>query len=271
MTNDRLPGEHVAPERAAADRQRPVDLAMRSRSFGGWAGEYDRYRPTYPDVAVEHALAQALLPITHVVDLGAGTGQLCKRLRHIDPKLAITAVEPDERMRQVLAANIGQERVVAGSAEQIPLPDASAEAALAAQMWHWVDPVRACDELGRVIKPGGVLGIVWNLRDDRVPWIADLNEQVPLADTYQWFKDHERPTLPGNFGPIELAEFEHVQTTDVDGLAGLYSTFSVIGLREDRDDLLDTVRTFAATHPQLAGKPTIEIPYVCKVFTAVRD
>ena len=174
-------------------------------------------------------------------------------------------------MRQVLVASVGPDSVLAGSAEDIPLPDASVDAALAAQMWHWVDPVRACAELGRVIKPGGVLGILWNLRDDRVQWIADLNKEVPLSDTYQWFKDHERPTLPGDFGPIELTEFEHVQATDVAGLIGLYSTFSVVGLREDRDELLETVRTFAASHPQLSAGGTIEIPYVCKVFTAVRD
>ncbi|MGV1036786.1 MAG: class I SAM-dependent methyltransferase [Candidatus Nanopelagicales bacterium] len=266
-----MPDEPTQPETAHAAPQRAAELAERSRSFGSWANEYDRYRPTYPDIAIEHALAQARRPVKHIVDVGAGTGQLSQRLRALDPDVAVTAVEPDERMRQVLAANIGQERVVAGSAEEIPLPDTSVDGALAAQMWHWVDPARACDELGRVIKPGGVLGILWNLRDDRVAWIAELNEQVPLADTYQWFKDHERPTLPGSFGPIELAEFEHVQTTDAEGLAGLYSTFSVVGLREDRDELLDTVRAFAATHPQLAGKPTVEIPYVCKVFTAVRD
>ena len=87
----------------------------------------------------------------------------------------VVAVEPDERMRAVLAARCPQAEVLAGRGEDIPLPDASVDAVVISAAWHWLDPGLAVPEITRVLRPGGRLGVIWISRDDRVPWVAEFN------------------------------------------------------------------------------------------------
>ena len=145
----------------------------RAASFGAAADHYDRGRPSYPAEAVDW-----LVPTTahHVLDLGAGTGKLT-RLLH-DRGLDVLAVEPSPGMRARLAAALPDVRLLDGTAEAIPLPDASVDAVLVAQAWHWVDPARAVPEVARVLVPGGRLGLVWNIRDEREDWVRQLGQTM---------------------------------------------------------------------------------------------
>ena len=147
------------------------DRDRRARSFGAVADRYARARPGYPPAAVEWLLEAA--PGRAVVDLAAGTGKLTQVL--VEAGAEPVAVEPDAGMRAALATAAPGVEILAGTAEAIPLPDASADAVLVAQAFHWFDARRACDEIGRVLRPGGVLGLLWNLRDGSVPWVADLD------------------------------------------------------------------------------------------------
>lgn len=243
------------------------EAASRRNSFGAWAQDYDRYRPGYPPEVLEFLLS-GIPAGGMIVDIGAGTGQLARGLLGLGAN--IVGVEPDDRMRAVLAQVIGPDRALAGSAESIPLPDASVDAVFGSQMWHWVDVSKAIPEIARVLKPGGVLGIIWNLRDDRVDWISVMNEFVPIADSYKWFSNNEKPVLADPFGEMELVEFAHSQPTDVEGLVGLVGTISVVALSDDSPARLAQVRNLAETHPSLAGRDTFDMPFVCKVFTARR-
>ena len=87
----------------------------------------------------------------------------------------VVAVEPDERMRAVLAARCPGAEVLDGQGEAIPLPDASVDAVLISAAWHWLDPERAVPEITRVLRVGGTLSVIWTFRDDRVPWVAEFN------------------------------------------------------------------------------------------------
>lgn len=129
----------------------------RAGSFGGVASHYERYRPGPSPQAVEWLLPNH---VGRVVDLGAGTGALTRLL--VDKADEVVAVEPDDRMRAVLADEIPGVQAVSGRGESIPLSDGSADAVLASSSWHWMDPVPTLNEVGRVLVAGGTLGVLWS-------------------------------------------------------------------------------------------------------------
>jgi SAM-dependent methyltransferase len=141
-----------------------------ARSFGPAAGLYDLVRPRYPVKALRWILGD--LPVD-VVDLGAGTGILSRQLTGLAYR--VTPVEPDPQMRSKLLDADGSLGPLAGSAEAIPLPDASVDAVVAGQAYHWFDRSTAHPEIARVLKPHGVFGPLWNDRDEEVAWVAALS------------------------------------------------------------------------------------------------
>ncbi len=143
----------------------------RAKSFGVAARDYDRYRIGPPPGIVD-AVTQP--GCETVLDLGAGTGALTRLL--VRRFSTVYAVEPDQRMREVLAENCPEAVVLDGVAERIPLPAASVDAVLVSSAWHWMDPTLAIPEIARVLRPEGMLGIIWNRRDRSVPWVADLED-----------------------------------------------------------------------------------------------
>jgi SAM-dependent methyltransferase len=157
-TNDlEVPLSHLAPHKKAE----------RAGSFGGVASLYERYRPGPPVAAVDWILPSH---VGRVVDLGAGTGALTRLL--VGRADDVVAVEPDDRMRSVLAEEVPGIRAVAGRGESMPLPDNSVDAVVASSSWHWMDPVPALHEVGRVLVPGGILGALWSGPDPEGPFLV---------------------------------------------------------------------------------------------------
>lgn len=241
----------------------------RRQSFGATASKYDSYRPGYPSEFIHQILDGGDVPRDGLVlDLGAGTGQLATRALGLGYR--VLAVEPDDRMRQVLADNIGGERTLEGTAEEIPLKDATVDAVVAGQMWHWVDPSRAVPEVARVLKPGGPLAVLWSLRDDSVPWITRLAQTVVLPDPYSHFDDNAVPEFGSSFEPMSTSECRFVhELARLEFLAGL-ETVSTIALAADREDQLARAERFMAEDPDVGGFETIHVPYVCKAFSSRR-
>jgi ubiquinone/menaquinone biosynthesis C-methylase UbiE len=139
-------------------------------SFGSSADSYDRVRPGPPPAAVDWLLPAGCAV---AVDLAAGTGLFARALEGRAGQ--VVAVEPDERMRHVLAARSPGVRVLDGRAEDIPLPDSSADAVLVSHAWHWFDPEQAVPEIARVLADGGRLGVLWTSRDRDDDWVAQLD------------------------------------------------------------------------------------------------
>ncbi len=239
-----------------------------ARSFDGAASVYARARPGYPEQALDWLLPPRA---REVLDLGAGTGKLTAQL--VARGLAVTAVEPSQRMRAELeAALAGRVTALPGRAEDIPLPDASVDVVLVAQAWHWVDPARAVPEVARVLRPGGRLGLVWNRRDERVGWVAELGELLarPDARSDAAGAAAEHASLGPPFGPIERFETERwTQALTPDGLVELAASRSYVITLDDarRAELLARVRGLL-DRPGLAGAAELALPYVTECVRA---
>lgn len=234
----------------------------RRGSFGAAADIYERGRPSYPADAVEWLVPAAA---RKVVDLGAGTGKLT-RLIH-ERGWDVVAVEPSEGMREQFARAVPGVPALAGSGEDIPLEDGSVDAVVVAQAWHWVDPELAVPEVGRVLTPGGQLGLVWNLRDEREDWVAELNRIVRYYGT-PLDGQNGVEAIAAPFGPIERHTVEwqyHLNRSELVDL--LTSRSYVIRLSDaDRSVLLADIDTLLDTHPAVAGATEIVLPYVTECF-----
>jgi SAM-dependent methyltransferase len=240
----------------------------RARSFGGVADEYERGRPEYPREAVEWLVGEALV----VVDLGAGTGKLTRGVAALGRE--VVAVEPSEEMTARLRAVVPGARVLAGSAEEIPLADGSADAVVAGQAYHWFDPEPTHAEVARVLKPGGVFAPLWNHRDESVPWVAALSTVTDDDTAGRGIREPDpRPTSFGpRFGPVERAGFTSSARHTPDTLVGLIATRSyyLTASAERQRELERRVRELCATHPDLAGRSEFDLPYQTLVYRARR-
>jgi SAM-dependent methyltransferase len=240
-----------------------------ARSFGAAASQYERGRPGYPDDAVEWLLTRAATDdeaLPDVVDVGAGTGKFTASL--VSRSASVTAVEPDPEMRARLAAALPGVHAVEGTAESMPLGDASADVVTVAQAWHWVDPGLASQEVARVLRPGGVLALVWNVRDESADWVARLTRVIgaSIADEY----DTRNPELADPLQRDAYAEFRWVYELDRSGMHDLVaSRSSVIALGSaERETLFAELDALLDGHPDLARLDRYPLPYVTRVTIA---
>jgi SAM-dependent methyltransferase len=240
-----------------------------ARSFDGVAGAYQRARPSYPAAAVEWALEAA--PGRRVVDLAAGTGKLTEVLAAGGAD--VIAVEPLANMRAELERALPSVRALAGSAEAIPLPDGSADAVVVGQAFHWFDGPAALAEIARVLVPGGVLGLLWNMRDDRVPWVAALTRiLLGAGDVLTHSRDLGRPLETAAFTAAERREFPNPVEFDRARLREWASSTSRIAIlsEAERERVLADVERLADEHPDLADRRTFDMPFVVVAVRACR-
>lgn len=198
-----------------------MSQAERAMSFGVVAELYDRLRPSPPTDAVAW-----LVPETAgtVLDLGAGTGAMTRRLLG---RGRIIAVEPDERMRAVLARRSPTVEVLAGSSSDIPLADHSVDAVVVASAWHWMDPETAVPEIARVLTDGGRFGVVWTGRDTRADWVRDILATQPERSLPRALRELHLPEgSPFEAPQRELYAFH--QAMSIDELADGLATYSAV-------------------------------------------
>ncbi len=249
------------------------DDLERGPSFGSVAEDYDRYRPWPPRAAVEWILPHRI-PV--VLDLGAGTGALSRRL--LARADEVVAVEPDERMRAVLARSLPRVHLQAGRAESLPLPDASVNAVLVSSAWHWMDPAGAVPEIARVLRRGGILGILCTGLD----WQAALGSAVgqALRGTGAGVAADRRSHEPADvrlppgapFGRPEIVRLPFHWQVSPERLIGLLGTYSSIFTlpQPQRMRVLDHARAFLSTDPRFAGQTRVDVAMSCRCWRAVR-
>lgn len=231
--------------------------------FGQAADVYEKSRPTYPPEAAAWFVPPTA---TTVLDLAAGTGKFTRSL--VELGVEVIAVEPDAKMLEKLSENLPSVRVVEGRAERMPLPDASVDVVTVAQAWHWVDPEKALPEIARVLRPGGTLGLVWNLRDERVDWVRQLSEAMGSSEAERYTRGNVEIGEP--FGPTEYFEVDWSAPSSPEALVELVASrsYMIVASEAERERVFADVRELAATHPSLAGRDTFELPYRTRCFKA---
>lgn len=206
------------------------------------ADEYDRWRPSYPAAAVDWLAPAA--PAT-VGELGAGTGRLTSLLLSRD--LTVEAVEPDPRMRAVLARNNPTARCHASDSTAIPVADGSLDAVLVADAWHWFDPRATMEEVRRVLKPGGWLGLVWNIAAAPLePWEFELAGPDMYDRATKSNPDGIKERLPiAVDDELEFAQFDWAwDLTPEHRAANLATTSMAIAMTPaERTEWLDAARS----------------------------
>jgi SAM-dependent methyltransferase len=237
--------------------------AEQAASFGAAAAEYERARPGYPAAVVDWIVPAGARA---VADVGAGTGKLTRALA--ERGLEVIAVEPSDGMRARLETNLPGVRALAGSGEELPLADGSVDLLTYAQAWHWVDEPAALAEAARVLRPGGRLACVWNLRDDESGWMLEL---AKLLDRFgantMVAEDH---SFGPPFGPSERLEVRWSRAMDEERLIDLVASrsYAILAPEEKRRQLFAAVHELVATHPDLAGRESFEMPYITRCFRA---
>jgi SAM-dependent methyltransferase len=203
-----------------------------ARSFDRAATEYEAARPTYPDALLE------LLPVdvsATVLDLGAGTGKLTRVLARRYAK--VIAVEPLDNMRAILARVVPQAEALTGSAEQIPLPEASVDAVFAAQAFHWFATDAAVAEIARVLRPGGVFADVYNESEEPSPLPEAYKARIAeiFAEPRTGAEDDEREAVirRGPFGELHLDSVVHEQVQDRESVLAFMRSISYVAKRPE--------------------------------------
>ena len=236
-----------------------------ARSFGGVADAYDRGRPSYP--------CEAAVWLTHeqplrVLELGAGTGKLTEQLVALGHD--VHATEPDPQMMAVLAKNLPEVRVSQAPAEEIPAGDSSYDVVVAAQAFHWFDLDKALPEIARVLRPRGRLSLIWNQRDERIPWVKRLGK---LIGTQEHLED-PASALPGSklFGEVEEEVFRFWQVVDRDSIRDLVRSRSNVAVLspEQQEEKMAEVLAFYDEYGR--GMDGMQLPYAARCFrTEVLD
>ncbi|APA68473.1 class I SAM-dependent methyltransferase [Janthinobacterium sp. 1_2014MBL_MicDiv] len=237
------------------------------------AASYVKGRPDYPpEVSAWLKDALGLRPGVTVLDLGAGTGKFTPRL--LDTGATVIAVEPVPAMLAKLSAALPQVTALAGAATAIPLPDASVDAVVCAQAFHWFATPAALDEILRVLKPGGRLGLVWNLRDASVPWVARLDAIVNRAegDTPRYYTGAWRQAFPhAGLSPLQETHFSHGHTGSAEDVLfnRVRSTSFIAALPpQERQRIDDDIGQLIAAEPALRGQDVVTVPYRTAAFVA---
>ncbi|BFM23001.1 class I SAM-dependent methyltransferase [Microbacterium sp. che218] len=243
----------------------------KSTSFGQAAAAYESGRPGYPAEAVAWLLERVREPGRglRVADVGAGTGKLTRSV--VELGADVVAVDPDADMLATLRENARGVPTFVGTAESLPLPDSALDAIVMGQAWHWVDVEPASREVARVLRSGGELGLIWNIRDDSVDWVKRLtaamggsNAEVLLATT--------GPRVAEPFEGLEHREWRWDRQITLPQLRDLVGSRSdvITASPEKRAGIDAAVDGVVASVPGLADGEAVALPYVTHAFRARR-
>ncbi|MGC5222836.1 class I SAM-dependent methyltransferase [Micromonospora sp. DT81.3] len=241
-----------------------------STSFGAAAGAYESGRPEYPAEAVEWMLE----PVAsherrlRVADVGAGTGKLTRAVAATGAE--VVAIDPDAVMLATLRDAVPGVPTFLGTAEALPLPDAGLDAIVFGQAWHWVEPVAGSREVGRALRSGGVLGLIWNVRDEAQEWVRRLTKIMHGSSAEEMLSAGD-PPIAAPFDRIESREWRWTRPMTREALLAMARSRSYIitAAPEDRA-AIETGLARLFDELGLRGDASIDLPYVTRAYRALR-
>ncbi|HEY6416646.1 MAG TPA: class I SAM-dependent methyltransferase [Acidimicrobiales bacterium] len=249
-------------------------VAPQAARFGDVADRYERARPLYPESALSELAARCGMgPGTAVLDLGAGTGKLSRQLVAVGAD--VVAVEPAAGMRRRLESEVPGVPVLDGTAEAIPLADASVAAVTVGQAFHWFDTRRALAEIARVLRPAGWLALLWNERPES-GWAARLwdlrTELTGGTRAYPGDGWAEVLAADGRFGPRTSSRHDVEVTTTVDAELADSASRSCMHVVDDarRRKVLERLRRFLEGHPETVGRQWLTYTRPCTLHLCQR-
>jgi ubiquinone/menaquinone biosynthesis C-methylase UbiE len=233
-----------------------------ARSFGPVAEAYERGRPSFPREAAQWLVGDN--PAT-VLEVGAGTGKLTEQLVALGHD--VHATDPAEEMLEILSRKLPDTRTTQAAAEELPVPDRSVDVVVAAQSFHWFDLERALPEIARVLRPGGRLALVWNFRNEKIPWVRKLGTLLGSEELHA--KEIAEPLVhSGLFGFVEEATFPFWQDINRDTIQDLVASRSNIALLDDdaREAKMAEVVAFYDDYGR--GMDGMRVSYISHCFRA---
>lgn len=236
-----------------------------SEGYAGVADVYARGRPGYPDEALSWLREVVGLSAGRtVIEIGAGTGKFLPMLLRSGAE--VIALEPVDGMRSAIESRFDV-RTLAGSAENISLPDESLDAVVCAQSFHWFATANSVAEMRRVLKPGGMLGLIWNGRDTTIPWVAAVNRIVDRyeGDAPRYQSGRWRDVFPAKgftFADERHARLLHTGSPEQVIIDRALSTSFIAALPvSQRTDVERDLRNLIDETPELHGTTEIAVPY----------
>jgi SAM-dependent methyltransferase len=232
--------------------------------FGSRVEAYERGRPQYPPEAIDRLAGELeLTRESTVLDLAAGTGKLTRQLLALAGR--VIAVEPSAAMRAELQKQLPALEVHDGTAESMPLEDASLDAVFVGQAFHWFSPAEAFAELARVLRPAGGVALLWNRERWKGPWVERFRALVdPPRKAAGEFPAAGKELFGQSpqFAPWREAHFNHVHRIGLEEFLALVSSWSWIANLPDgeRAALLAEVRGL------VDGRAALGLAYATDVY-----
>jgi ubiquinone/menaquinone biosynthesis C-methylase UbiE len=256
---------------------RTPDLPERAWSTADAAEQYERARPGYAAEAIAFIGAKLGLNSTkRVLDVGAGTGKLTRQIAALG--VDVVAVEPLEGMSQVFERTTANVPLLIGSAEALPLPDASVDAVVAGQAWHWFDSSRALAEVSRVLRPAGGIALFWNEYDEAARWVSEYAKIRSRAaeraggprqshTEEEWRKAF---ASRGEWSDLRRDAFPHAVEVTRQTFVERVLSSSVFAVQSEGERLAtraEILELLERTVPH--GSDVISVPYITEVFWAL--
>jgi SAM-dependent methyltransferase len=243
--------------------------------FADGADIYASSRPAYPGEALDWLRDRmGIGAASRVVEVGAGTGLFTRLI--LETGARVLAVDPVAEMLAHLAATVPGVATAIATAETLPVAAESVDAVICATAFHWFATSPVLAEFHRVLRPGGTLGLIWNVRDTEVPWVRRLSE---ITDRYQDDAPRQKSQAwrdifpaPG-FSPLHetAMRYDHAGTAEEVIIGRTLSTSFIAALPDDRRAILvDEIRAMIAATPELTGKHKVHFPYVTRAYDCHR-
>lgn len=259
-------------------RDLPDDPRLHPTAVSGFSSQAEAYakaRPEYPSEAATWLKdSLGLGPASHVLEVGAGTGNFTKLL--VATGAEVSAVEPVAAMRERLQALFPDLRPVEAMAERLTFSDGAFDAVVCAQAFHWFATAQVLDEFARVLRAGGQLGLIWNVRDESVGWVAKLGDlwREKEGDLPRYRPELLATVFPHpEFGPLARQDTRHSQSGPVESvvLERMRSTSFVAAMPpREQEAFLARARDIVDQEPSLAGAASVTFPYSTHMFCARR-